>query len=213
MCKSIRIFDNRISVFLSKVAQPPYRKYNTFAVKFFDMKYQPLSPDFYKNNRQNVVGEMEQNSVAIITSHDEYPRSGDTTFPFRQNPELLYLCGIDQEETTLVLAPWHHDKESREILFIKNPSPEMVVWYGHRLTKEQATAISGIENVMFVEDLESKIHDIIIKSQNIYMHFPENPRSKLTHPTQEFRLIEKLRKPIRYTLIKGWRQSCIRCVW
>jgi Xaa-Pro aminopeptidase len=158
------------------------------------MKYQPLHPDFYKRNRQNVVGEMEQNSVAIITSHDEYPRSGDTTFPFRQNAELLYLCGIDQEETTLVLAPWHHDKESREILFIKNPSPEMVVWYGHRLTKEQAREISGIENVMFVEDMESKIHDIIIKSQNIYLHFPENPRSKLTHPTQEFRLIKKLRK-------------------
>ena len=70
----------------------------------------------------------------------------------------------------------------------------MVVWYGHRLTKEQAREISGIENVMFVEDLESKIHDIIIKSQNIYLHFPENPRSKLTHPTQEFRLIKKLRK-------------------
>ena len=158
------------------------------------MKYQSLSPDFYTSNRQNVVSEMEQNSVAIITSHDEYPRSGDTTFPFKQNAELLYLYGIDQEETTLVLAPWHNDKDSREILFIKNPSPEMVVWYGHRLTKEQAKEISGIENVMFVEDMESKLHDVITKSQNIYLHFPENPRSMFTHHTQEFRLIKKLRK-------------------
>jgi len=157
------------------------------------MKYIPLSSDFYKSNRKNVVGEMEQNSVAILTSHDEYPRSGDTTFPFKQNAELLYLCGIDQEETTLVLAPWHHNPEHREILFIKNPSPEMVVWYGHRLTKEQATEISGIENVMFVEDLESKLHDVIINSQNIYLHFPENPRNKITHPTQEAQLIEKLK--------------------
>jgi len=158
------------------------------------MRYLPLHSDFYKANRQSVVGEMEQNSVAIITSHDEYPRSGDTTFPFKQNAELLYLCGIDQEETTLVLAPWHHDATKREILFIKNPSPEMVVWYGHRLSKEQATEISGIENVMFTDSLESTLHEIMVNTQNIYLHFPENPRMRVTHPTQEFRLIEKLRK-------------------
>jgi Xaa-Pro aminopeptidase len=158
------------------------------------MKYTPLSPDFYKTNRHCVVGEMEQNSVAILTSHDEYPRSGDTTFPFKQNAELLYLCGIDQEETTLVIAPWHHDPTKREILFIKNPSPEMVVWYGYRLTKEKATEISGIENVMFTDSLENTLHDVILNSQNIYLHFPENPRMKVTHPTQEFRLIKKLRK-------------------
>ena len=164
------------------------------SANFFNMKYTPLTSDFYKRNRQNVVGEMEQNSVAIITSHDEYPRSGDTTFPFKQNAELLYLCGIDQEDTTLVLAPWHHNSDYREILFIKNPSPEMVVWYGHRLTKEQATEISGITNVMFVESLESTLHDVIVNAQNIYLHFPENPRNKLTHPTQEFRLIQKLKE-------------------
>jgi len=158
------------------------------------MKYTPLSSDFYKTNRKNVVSEMEPNSVAIITSHDEYPRSGDTVFQFKQNAELLYLCGIDQEETTLVLAPWHHDPKKREILFIKNPSPEMVVWYGHRLTKEQATEISGIENVVFVEEIKDTLHDVIINSQNIYLHFPENPRMKLSHPTQEFRLIKKLQK-------------------
>jgi len=158
------------------------------------MKYAPLHPDFYKTNRLNVVGEMEQNSVAILTSHDEYPRSGDTAFPFKQNAELLYLCGIDQEETILVLAPWHHNPAYREILFIKNPSPEMIVWYGHRLSKEQASEISGIENVMFVESLETTLHDIIVNSQNIYLHFPENPRMMVTHHTQEFRLIEKLQK-------------------
>jgi Xaa-Pro aminopeptidase len=104
------------------------------------------------------------------------------------------LCGIDQEETTLVLAPWHHNPEYREILFIKNPSPEMVVWYGHRLTKEQTTEISGINNVMFTDSLENTLHDVILNSQNIYLHFPENPRIRVTHPTQEYRMIKQLQK-------------------
>lgn len=157
------------------------------------MKYTPLHSDFYKTNRKNVVGELEQNSVLILTSHDEYPRSGDTTHPFKQNAELLYLCGIDQEETTLVMAPWHPNPLFREVLFIKNPSPEMVVWYGHRLTKEKATEISGIENVMFTESLDNTLHDIIVNSQSTYLHFPENPRLRITHQTQEMRLIEKLK--------------------
>ena len=48
------------------------------------MRYQPLSAEFYTRNRRNVVGEMAENAVALLVSHDEYPRCGDTTHPFRQ---------------------------------------------------------------------------------------------------------------------------------
>ncbi len=158
------------------------------------MKYQPLQNSFYIRNRESFVSEMEMNGVLILTSHDEYPRSGDTTFPFRQNSELLYLTGIDQEETFLILAPWHPNPDYREILFIKNPSPEMVIWYGHRLSKQQATDISGIKTVLFSEQLESILQDIMVNSQIIYLHLPENPRMKVVHPTQEIRFAEKLKR-------------------
>ena len=158
------------------------------------MKYSPLHNSFFASNRIQLIQEIDPNSALILTSHDEYPRSGDTTFPFRQNSELLYLTGIDQEETYLILAPWHPNPDYREILFIKNPSPEMVIWYGHRLSKEQATEISGIKNVMFSEQFDMILQDIMVNSQNIYLHLPENPRMKVTHKTQEVRFAKKLRK-------------------
>ena len=158
------------------------------------MKYQPLQPMFYSQNRNAIIAELEQKSALILTSHDEYPRSGDTTFPFRQNSEILYLTGIDQEETFLILAPWHPNPDYREILFIKNPSPEMIIWYGHRLSKKQASQISGIKNVMFSEQFEAILHDIMTNSDSIYIHLPENPRMKVIHPTQEIRFAEKLKK-------------------
>lgn len=158
------------------------------------MRYKPLSADFYIRNRQNVVNEIEEGSLVLLTSHDEYPRCGDTTFPFRQNSELLYLTGIDQEETLLAIAPWHPNPTYREILFIKNPSPEMVVWFGHRLSKEEASQISGIKQVIFTENFESVLQDLMVNTQRIYMHIPESPRMRNTHPTQEIRLAEKLRK-------------------
>ncbi|MDR2980463.1 MAG: aminopeptidase P N-terminal domain-containing protein [Bacteroidales bacterium] len=158
------------------------------------MKYTPLHSDFYKINRRNVVSEMREQSVAILVSNDEFPRCGDTMHPFRQNSELLYLCGIDQEETTLMLAPWHPNPDYREVLFIKNPSPEMVVWYGHRLSKEEASAISGIRTILFTDSFNTISHDIIVNSQSVYLHLPENPRLKIDLPTQEICFAKKLKK-------------------
>ena len=156
------------------------------------MKYTPLAVDFYKQNRAQLISELDTQSAAILTSHDEYPRSGDTTFPFRQNSELLYLTGIDQEETFLILAPWHPNPSYREILFIKNPSPEMIVWFGHRLSKEEATVISGIEQVFYTEQFESVLQDVMVHSKQIYLHIPESSRMRNMHPTQEIRFAEKL---------------------
>lgn len=158
------------------------------------MRYQPLSSSFYTKNRKKIVGEIEEKSIVILTSNSEFPRSGDTTQPFRQNSELLYLCGIDQEDTFLALAPWHPVKAYREILFIKNPSPEMVVWYGHRLTKAEASAISGIETVMFTEDFDGILQDLMVHAQNVYLHIAESSRQKANPITQEFRFAQRLRE-------------------
>lgn len=158
------------------------------------MKYTPLTPAFYTKNRENLIHEIEENSVVVVMSHDEYPRSGDTTFPFRQNAELLYLTGIDQEETILAMAPWHPNPDYREILFIKNPSPEMIVWYGHRLSKEQASELSGVKTILFTDSFESVLHDLMTNSNNVYLHLPENPRMKVDFPTKEIRFAKKLKK-------------------
>lgn len=158
------------------------------------MRYQPLSQQFYIGNRKKIVHEIEKNSVVILTSNSEFPRSGDTTHAFRQNSELFYLCGIDQEETYLVMAPWHPNPEFREILFIKNPSPEMVVWFGHRLTKEQATEISGVQTVLFTDDFENTLPNLMMHAQNVYLHLPEDIRFKLEPITREYRFAEQLIK-------------------
>ncbi len=171
------------------------------------MRYTPLNSQFYVQNREQLVQNLEVGSIAIITSHDEYPRSGDTTFPFRQNAELLYLSGIDQEETTLVLAPWHPNPDYREILFIKNPSPEMVIWYGHRLSQEQARALSGVNTVIFTEQFSAVLHDLMVNTEQVYLHIPENPRMKVEHPTQEIRLAKRLKK--EYPLHKYNRLASI----
>ncbi|MDR1757852.1 MAG: aminopeptidase P N-terminal domain-containing protein [Bacteroidales bacterium] len=158
------------------------------------MKYMPLSAEFYRGNRVRVSHEIASNSLVIVTSSDEYPSRGDMTHPFKQNANLLYLCGIDQEDTTLALMPWHPDKGRREVLFVKNPSPEMITWYGHRLSKAEASRISGIETVIFNEQKEDVLHEMMMYAENVYLHLPEYPRLKMTFPTSEVRFAKKLKE-------------------
>lgn len=156
------------------------------------MRYKALPADFYIQNRKNLVNELPMHSMAVVVSNDEYPRCGDTTHPFRQNSDLLYLCGIDQEETILTIAPWHPVQAYREILFIKNPSPEKIIWFGHRLSKEDASSLSGVKTVMFIDEFESILNDLLVHSKRIYLNIQEDPRMKLDFPTREIRFAKKL---------------------
>jgi len=158
------------------------------------MRYEPLPAQFYKENREKLIQEIEPNSLVILTSNNEFSRCGDTTHPFRQNSELLYFCGIDQEDTYLTIAPWHPIPEYREILFIKNPSPEMITWFGHRLSPEQAKQISGVQNILFTDDFEDTLHNLMVNSQNIYLHLPENARMRWDPITKEYQLAKKLKE-------------------
>ena len=156
------------------------------------MRYQPLSAQFYIENRKNLVGEIAEDSLVLLTSNTEFPRCGDTTQPFRQNSELLYLSGIDQEETYLALAPWHPNPDYREILFIKNPSPEKIIWFGHRLSKQQAKELSGVRTVMFTEQFPDILQDLMCHVQHVYLHLPENPRLRWEPITREYRFAKQL---------------------
>ena len=69
------------------------------------MKYDALSPELFQFNRKRFADRMKPHSIAIFNSNDLMPRNGDQYFPFRQNSDLFYLSGLDQEETVLVLFP------------------------------------------------------------------------------------------------------------
>ena len=118
------------------------------------MRYRPLSSDLYSKNREYFMKEMESGGLAIFNSNDIYPISADSTLPFAQHRDIFYLSGIDQEESILLLFPDAPRSEQREILFIKKTSDLIAVWEGQKLTKKQATALSGIETVIWLDDFE-----------------------------------------------------------
>lgn len=119
---------------------------------------------------------MKPNSLAIFNSNDMMPRNGDCFYPFRQNSDLFYLTGINQEETILLLYPDAPNKSWKEILFTRKTNEHIAIWEGHKLTKSEAEKISGISNVTWTESFEGVLAQIMPHVSRVYTNLNENDR-------------------------------------
>ena len=73
------------------------------------MKYLPLNSEIFIQNRSRFVAKMEKNAIAIFNSNDELPTNGDQLHRFKQNSDLYWLTGVEQEDTMLILFPDNPD--------------------------------------------------------------------------------------------------------
>jgi len=158
------------------------------------MKYQPLSPDLFQLNRKRFVREMKASSIAVFNSNDMMPRSGDQFYPFRQSAGLYYLCGIDQEETLLLLFPDCPKEGFKELLLIKRTNEHIAVWDGHKYTKEEARAASGIEKVLFLDEADVILHELFLLAENVYVNLNENDKFITEVETRELRYTRLLKQ-------------------
>lgn len=162
------------------------------------MKYDRIPNELFKANRKNFASAMKPNSVAIFQSNDEHPWNGDAVHPFKQNSDMFWLTGADQEECMLVLSPDCPVEEMREALFVKRTSELMEIWNGHKLTLEEAAEVSGIRNIFWMDEFQAKVHPVINYAENIYLNLNENDRAVIATPYKDLRLARELRD--RYPL-------------
>jgi Xaa-Pro aminopeptidase len=135
-----------------------------------------ISRTFYERNRSKLVDRLPQNSSVVVFSNDQMPRNGEHYFPYRQNSDLLYLCGIQQHDTILILSPSHPNPALREILCVLQPSAIETIWNGSLLSADRAREISGVSHIRWTEDFEKLIHDVVYYSDVIYTNLSENSK-------------------------------------
>lgn len=161
-------------------------------------KYELIPNQLFVENRNKFRAHLKPNSIALFHSNDEHPWNGDATHSFKQNSDLFWLTGVDQEDTILVISPNCPIEELREALFIKRTSEMMVVWNGYKLTIEEAQKVSGISNVFWYDEFNVKIHAAINYAENIYLSLNENDRAVIATPYQNLRFAKELKD--RYPL-------------
>lgn len=154
------------------------------------MRHEPLPSDLFIHNRRRLIELLKPKSLAVFNSNDIMPTNADGTLSFVQNSDLFYLSGIDQEESKLLLFPDFPKEEYREVLFLKETNELIEVWEGHKYTKEEATAASGISQVHWLSEFDRVFNTLMAEAEHVYLNTNEHLRASVRVETQDARFIK-----------------------
>jgi Xaa-Pro aminopeptidase len=125
---------------------------------------------------------MKPNSIAIFHYNPVLPENGDAAYSYKANSDVVWLSGIVQEKTMVILYPDNADKSAREILVVQRPNELLEKWNGHLLRKDEATNVSGIQNVQFLDSIDAQLHMWMHYADIVYLDTNENDRLNLENP-------------------------------
>ncbi|ALD20216.1 aminopeptidase P N-terminal domain-containing protein [Hymenobacter sp. DG25A] len=158
------------------------------------MRYGSIDPQLFIQNRRNFTLLLPPASMAIFQANDVMPTNADGTMPFRQNNDLFYLSGVDQEESILLLFPDATLPQHREILFLKETSEHILVWEGYKLTRDEARAQSGVKSIMWLDSFPSVLIALMNEAENVYLNSNEHIRAVVEVETRDARFAKKIKQ-------------------
>ena len=148
------------------------------------MKYQAISKKLFEHNRALFTTQLSTQSLAVFCSNDQMPTNADGTMPFKQNSDLFWLSGVDQEESKLIIFPECSNPKHREILFLKETSDLIAIWEGEKLSKEKAFETSGVRTVYWNNQFEEIFNELMKEANTVYLNSNEHARSTSKVQTQ-----------------------------
>ncbi len=156
------------------------------------MRYKNISKELFIANRGRLVKELKANAVVVVNANDIMPTNSDGTMRFRQNSDLFYLTGVDQEETILVMCPSFPDKKFREVLFLRETNEHIATWEGYKLTKEEARSATGIETVLWVSEFAALFKTMMVMgdTEHVYLNTNDHYRADPVIESREMRFVK-----------------------
>jgi Xaa-Pro aminopeptidase len=158
------------------------------------MKYLPIPSKLYEQNRARFIKKMKPNSVAIFPASPTFPKSGDGTMDYKADADVVWLSGITQEKTIVVLYPDNPDKNAREVLVLLKPNDLLEKWVGHKLRKDEATAISGIKNVQWLDNFDTMLQVMMNTADVVYLNTNEHNRLDTELPRTDLFFVQDIMK-------------------
>jgi Xaa-Pro aminopeptidase len=162
------------------------------------VRYEPINPELFITNRKRLKQLLPANSLAVVNANDVLPSNADGTLAGVPNSDLFYLTGIEQEQTILLVYPDADEETHRELLFMREPTAESELWDGHKLTKAEARAVSGIHNIHWLSEFPRLFHRLMCEGGTVYLNSNEHKRAIIETESRDSRFIAETRR--RYPL-------------
>lgn len=158
------------------------------------VRHDPIDSKLFVLNRKRLVQRMVPHSLAVVNANDLLPTNADGRLLLKQNSDLFHLTGVSQEESMLLLFPDADDVNQREILFLLEPTPHLELWEGHKLTREEARAITGIRNVQWLSSFPTVFRRLMCECEHVYLNSNEHKRAVVEVETRDARFIRECQR-------------------
>lgn len=113
-------------------------------------------------NRRKIAAQMAVGDAMLFFSGESIRKTADENYPFFTNRNFLYMTGIKQEQSALLLH--NIDGMISERLFVLKPDLAREVWTGRRFTDQELYEMSGIERIEDINTLNKSV-DVLLASQ------------------------------------------------
>jgi len=125
-----------------------------------------LSVQDFAQHRNNLLTNMQDNSVAVIPSSALQQRNRDVDFPLRQDSDFFYLTGFTEDNACLVLIKKKGD--TRVELFCQPKIKEQEIWEGIRLGPEAAVEKLALDEAHPIDDLAETLPKLMEDTDAVY---------------------------------------------
>ena len=121
----------------------------------------------HQNRRKELLSQIDDNAVIVISTNPEQFRNGDVTFPFRPHSDFFYLTGFQEPQAVAVIS------RSTYTMFLRDKDPDREIWDGERLGLADAPETLKLEKALNINLLEDHLSQLITAENVVY--FDEKP--------------------------------------
>jgi len=118
-----------------------------------------MDKDFHIENRRKLAANLEDGDLMLFFSGESVRKTADENYPFFTNRNFLYLTGIQQERTALLLQRRHSELSAS--LFALTPDPAREVWTGRRIPQDELAELSGVTQIEDVDTLDRVLDGLL----------------------------------------------------
>ncbi len=161
--------------------------------------------------RKELMAQMEDNSIALVSAAPQVTRSHDTEYRYRQNSDFFYLTGFEEDEAVLVLIPGRAQGET--VLFCQERDKTKELWTGILMGPERAGETLLVDDAFPIADIDEILPGLIEGRDRVYysmgrdhrfdqrvMDWVNNIRGRVrlgAHPPGEFLVLDHLLHEMR----------------
>lgn len=141
-----------------------YDHYEVYDTDFF-----PRSE--YAGRRQRALAQLDAGSALLVRAADERVRSNDVEYPYRQRNNFLYLTGVTEARSALLLSSRPiaiGGRQVHEILFVSPRDPSRETWNGIMMGPEAASKVTGIPTVLAYEEMRGILDTLLPSLSTLY---------------------------------------------